>query len=99
MTEVGQRLRRVRDQRMLTQAQLGDQAGVATFTISRIESGRTEPRYSTIEKLAEALHVDPMFLWQGEGKALLDELRRSGDSLTTFLARRRAEAPLAEAQC
>jgi transcriptional regulator with XRE-family HTH domain len=63
---VGERIRQERDRQMLTQNELGHRAGVASFTVSRIESGHVEPRYSTVKKIADALEVNPIYLWTGE---------------------------------
>ncbi len=66
MTKIGDRLRRLRRERMLTQLQLAERAGVAHTTISRIESGAIEyPRFDTIRDLAAALGVDPAELVRG----------------------------------
>jgi transcriptional regulator with XRE-family HTH domain len=64
--KIGNRLRSERDRRMLTQEELGEKAGLAPYTISRIEAGHTEPRYSTVKKLARALDIDPLELWREE---------------------------------
>ena len=65
------RLRGLRAARFLTQEALADKAGVARFTIRRIEQG-APARYSTVQKLAAALGVEPEALTAdvGEGKAL-----------------------------
>ena len=57
--KIGANLRRLREARLLTQAQLGETAGVHRDQVSRIERDEVEPRFSTIRKLAEALGVDP----------------------------------------
>jgi transcriptional regulator with XRE-family HTH domain len=52
------RLREIRKQRGLSQEQLAEKSGVSRITISRIESGDDyAPREATIDKLAEALEV------------------------------------------
>ncbi len=57
--KIGANLRRLRESRLLTQAELGAAAGVHRDQVSRIERDEVEPRFSTIRKLAEALGVDP----------------------------------------
>jgi len=53
-------LREARRRAALTQGELADKAGVGITTIVRIETGEiTEPRVSTLRKLAEALGVEP----------------------------------------
>jgi DNA-binding XRE family transcriptional regulator len=59
MVKIGGNLKRLREDRLLTQAELGAAAGVHRDQVSRIERNEVEPRFSTIRKLAEALNVDP----------------------------------------
>jgi transcriptional regulator with XRE-family HTH domain len=51
-------LREFRRQKGWSQKDLADESGVGQDTISGIESGRHEPRPSTLRKLAEALDVE-----------------------------------------
>ena len=51
-------LKEFRRQKGLSQKDLADISGVGQDTISGIESGRHEPRPSTLRKLAEALDVE-----------------------------------------
>ncbi len=51
-------LRAVRMRRLLTQTELAVRAGLTTASVSRIETGTTKARLSTVRKLAEALDVD-----------------------------------------
>ncbi len=60
--KIGENLKRLRERRLLTQAQLGEAAGVNRDQVSRIERDEVEPRFSTIRKLAKALEVDPVDL-------------------------------------
>ncbi len=59
VVKIGTQLRAARERALLTQAELGARAGVQPLTISRIETDKVEPRYSTIRKLAKALGTDP----------------------------------------
>jgi transcriptional regulator with XRE-family HTH domain len=56
---IGERLKRQRTRRALTQAELAERAGVAVATVARIERNEIEPRMPTLRKLARALDVDP----------------------------------------
>ena len=54
------RLRKVRDMRLLSQRELAERAGLSPTTILKLETGRVdEPHPRTIRKLADALKVDP----------------------------------------
>lgn len=55
-------LRKVRMSRLLTQAQLAMRADMTPASISRIETGRSKARISTVRRLADALSVDPRIL-------------------------------------
>ena len=60
MTEVGDRLKKLRRRAMLTQEQLAKKSGVGITTINRIETGAVEdPHFSTLRKLARALDAEP----------------------------------------
>lgn len=52
-----QRVRKIRLQRGLTQAQLAERAGLSVDAVNRIESGRRNPNLNTIERLADALGI------------------------------------------
>ena len=54
-----QRLRALRQQRVLTLRELEERSGVAYNTIWHLENGKREAQPRTIRKLAEALKVDP----------------------------------------
>lgn len=52
-------LRATRLRYLMTQTELAARAGLTTTSISRIETGTTKARISTVRRLAEALDVDP----------------------------------------
>ena len=54
---------------MLTQEELAAKAGLGLPTISRIETGKVEPQFRTIRKLARALDLDPAELVRGTDDA------------------------------
>ncbi len=64
--KIGSNLKKLREQHLLTQAELGKRAGVHRDQVSRIERDEVEPRFSTIRKLAAALEVEPSELVRGE---------------------------------
>jgi transcriptional regulator with XRE-family HTH domain len=65
VVKIGRNLRRLREERLLTQAELGEVAGVTRDQVSRIERDEVDPRFSTIRKLAQALEADPRELIRG----------------------------------
>ena len=52
-------LRQLREDAVLTQAELAEQVGVSATAISHWETGSKRPRASNIRKLALALNVTP----------------------------------------
>jgi len=68
-TTVGERIRELREERLLTQEELASKARLNPNSIVRIETGSvTRPRFSSIRKIAAALEVDPRELIQGGSK-------------------------------
>ena len=64
--KIGKNLRRIREDRLLTQGELAKAADLGLSTVLRIESDRVEPRFSTIRKLARALDINPRELTRKE---------------------------------
>ena len=66
---IGLHLIRIRRLRMWTQGKLAEEAGVSPTTVSGIETGRiARPHFGTLQKLAQALDLDPqMLLSSSEG--------------------------------
>ena len=58
------RLKELRLRAALTQAELGEKAGVGRTTILRLEQGDPNVLPSTLRKLANALKVKPSKLWE-----------------------------------
>jgi transcriptional regulator with XRE-family HTH domain len=65
--KIGRRLRTLREESLMTQAELGAAAKVSRDQVSRIERDEVDPRFSTIRKLAKALGVDPRELTRQDG--------------------------------
>lgn len=59
---IGEKLKKARTRRLLTQGELAERAGVSPSTVVNIERDQAEPHFRTIRKLAEALDVDPTSL-------------------------------------
>ena len=53
----GRKLKHWRERRLLTLRDLGARSGVQFHTIHAIESGKQEPRASTLRKLIDALAI------------------------------------------
>jgi transcriptional regulator with XRE-family HTH domain len=58
---IGDRLRELRQQKKLSQAQIENRSGLQRAYLSRVENGHTVPTIETLEKWATALEV-PIYL-------------------------------------
>ena len=66
---VGERLKKLREERGLTQSRLARQAGVTPGLIGQIEQGKVQPSLRTLEKVAEAMGVSPCAFLLESGSA------------------------------
>jgi transcriptional regulator with XRE-family HTH domain len=74
--ELAERVRALRRERFLSQAELAQRAGVAKTTIIRIEGGELVPYASTVRKIAEALQVQPSALVAPDALDAARQLRK-----------------------
>ncbi len=58
---LGHKLKALREEYGLTQAQLANLAGVTAGLIGQIEQGKVQPSLKTLEKLAEVMGVSPCY--------------------------------------
>ena len=81
---IGDRLRDIREQKMLSQGDIEKRTGLLRCYISRVENGHTVPAIETLEKMARALEV-PLYqlFYDGEEPPKLPNLpkRRSADDM------------------
>ena len=56
---IGEKLKRLRTERLITPAKLAERAGVGVNTVYRIERDEVEPHFETIRRLGEALGIEP----------------------------------------
>ena len=57
MERLANRIKRIREQRGLSQEALAAKAGLSRGYLARLETGRHDPTVGTVEKLAKALRV------------------------------------------
>lgn len=57
MTELGNKIRSLREQKSLTQSQLARALGVTPPAINHLENGTRKPSYSMLIKLCDVLEV------------------------------------------
>lgn len=61
--KVGKRIKKARKDLNLTQEELAEKVGMHYTTISRIETGDSNPPVQTIAKIAKALKISPSELF------------------------------------
>lgn len=61
-----------RHKKGLTQAELAAAAGIGQNSVSRIEAGRQQPKYETLQKLADVLEVEVIDLLADVSRSDLD---------------------------
>ena len=61
---IGEKLKKIRLRRAMSQRKLADAAGVSQRAIVDLEADRREPHPSTLRKLARALGLEPAALLQ-----------------------------------
>ncbi len=64
-------LRRQRNQRRLTLEMLSAKVGMSPQHLSEIESGKRDPRLSSIERMAEAMGMTVLIVPDGQGDVFL----------------------------
>ena len=78
--QLGQGVQMLRKTKEMTQAQVAEAVGVSSDEISRIERGAREPRFDTIERLAEALGVDARDLFSSGSESAATTARPKRNS-------------------
>ena len=70
---INERIRAIRKQESLTQAEFGKKIGLKQSAVSWIEQGGNPVTDQNIRLISEAFGVNPAWLRTGEGKAQIDE--------------------------
>jgi transcriptional regulator with XRE-family HTH domain len=93
MRTVGERVKRLREERGLSVLELASSVGCSEATIRQLESGHVQaPSFVLGVRLANALNADPAFLALGEGQSFserFDLLDRRLRAVERELAERR----------
>jgi transcriptional regulator with XRE-family HTH domain len=81
---IGTRLKKLREDRSLSQGDIEKRTGLLRCYISRVENGHTVPSLETLERLAAALEI-PLYqlFYQGDAEPVLPNLskRRTTEEL------------------
>ena len=76
--KIHRRIKEVRTERKLTQAQFGDLVGVARSTITNIENGVMQPSRRLLKNIAYVNHINPLWLTDGEQPKYMDPDQEPG---------------------
>lgn len=81
---IGDRLRKLREEKKLTQGEIEQRSGLLRCYISRVENGHTVPAIDTLERLARALEV-PMYqlFHEGEKPTVPSKLLQTKESVVS----------------
>jgi transcriptional regulator with XRE-family HTH domain len=66
LQKLGRNIALYRHRKGLSQDALAFEAGIGERTVSRIESGETDPRFTTLEKIALTLDIELRILMEFE---------------------------------
>ena len=73
---IGQFIRRSRQDRLMTQAELARRAGVSRTHLGGVEHGKSEPSYRVVRALCQVLGVEPWQTWEPmQDTEAIDRLR------------------------
>ena len=89
---IGERIRQARNEKGLTQKQLGSISGTSEITIRQYELGKRQPRIEQLKSIASALDVDVNWLMNGY------TLEQRDQAWKDYVARRFEEALRQEAK-
>ena len=92
MAEFGERLRKLRGEKGMSQKDVADAVGMTQAAISQLESGRRVATPKTVKRLAEAIGVDIEELaGEDEGEFELKVLMRTAKGVSPVTLRRITE--------
>jgi transcriptional regulator with XRE-family HTH domain len=76
-TLLGQKIKELRKARGLSQDRLSEKIDIDSKHLSRIEVGHNFPSLDTLQKLADALHVELKDLFEFNQQVKQDDMRRT----------------------
>ena len=97
---IGERIKRYRKEKRMTQEEVADRAGVTAVSVSRWENGARDPTFRDVEKIAAALGVTMEELTRepkrgtGLRKIIDGKLYDTESALILFEFRRKYQDPL-----
>ena len=94
MSELGERLSKLRRDKGMTQEELASHLQVTRQTVSSYENGKSEPDIAMLHKLSEALETEVSFLIDGKEPARAKRKKAAG-----FKRQEKEDKAMASAAC
>lgn len=82
MKNFGEKLKGLREERNLSQKELGDKmGGITQQTIAQYEKKETVPKFETVSKIANALEINPNIFYSDFSKSTADDSEEIGERI------------------
>ena len=82
MKNFGEKLRKLREERNLSQKELGDKmGGITQQTIAQYEKKETVPKFETVSKIANALEINPNIFYSDFSQSVADDSEEIGERI------------------
>lgn len=82
MENFGEKLKRLREERNLSQKELGDKmGGITQQTIAQYEKKETVPKLETVSKIADALEINPNIFYSDFSQSVADDSGGIGEKI------------------
>lgn len=74
MKKFGEKLKELREERNLSQKELGDKmGGITQQTIAQYEKKKAVPKFETVSKIADALEINPNIFYSDFSQSMADD--------------------------
>lgn len=82
MKNFGEKLKELREERNLSQKELGDKmGGITQQTIAQYEKKETVPKFETVSKIANALEINPNIFYSDFSQSVVDDSEEIGERI------------------
>jgi transcriptional regulator with XRE-family HTH domain len=82
MRNFGEKLKELREERNLSQKELGDKmGGITQQTIAQYEKKETVPKFETVSKIANALEINPNIFYSDFSQSVADDSEEIGERI------------------